>query len=418
MSDIRFDSVPVVDPASPAMRAWQDATRLGFGMADASDDALTHWVRDISAIDMRLDAAYATSALPGVTAEWDAPVGTFGSACLSINAGAAPVPALYVFDVTVRTTHRRRGVLKRLMTDALTRAHRDGIPLAALTASEATIYGRFGFGIATRRRGVTLATLPAPSWHREVEPRMALVSPADALTIRDEVFARIHASTRGSHLRPHTYTTFLSGAWDVDKEAPVSGLRVAVHTDAEGAPDGVVSYVMNEADESAQVRDLLAVDAEAELALWQFLGSIDLVKKVTWRNLSPTSPLEWALTDPRRVTTTGVEDFTWLRVLDVPAALAARGWEADGSVEFSVTDPMGFAEGAWRVTVADHTADVTPLDAAAVRVDVTALASLYMGLVDASTLAVAGLIEGPADGIDALARLFRTAVPPYSLTGF
>lgn len=68
------------------MRAWQDATRLGFGMADASDDALTHWVRDISAIDMRLDAAYATSALPGVTAEWDAPVGTFGSACLSINA--------------------------------------------------------------------------------------------------------------------------------------------------------------------------------------------------------------------------------------------------------------------------------------------------------------------------------------------
>ena len=91
---------------------------------------------------------------------------------------------------------------------------------------------------------------------------------------------------------------------------------------------------------------------------------------------------------------------------------------ADGSVEFSVTDPMGFAEGAWRVTVADHTADVTPLDAAAVRVDVTALASLYMGLVDASTLAVAGLIEGPADGIDALARLFRTAVPPYSLTGF
>lgn len=273
------------------------------------------------------------------------------------------------------------------MTDALTRAHRDGIPLAALTASEATIYGRFGFGIATRRRGVTLATLPAPSWHREVEPRMALVLlDADALTIRDEVFARIHASTRGIAIPcPHTYTTFLSGAWDVDKEAPVSGLRVAVHTDAEGAPDGVVSYVMNEADESVQVRDLLVVDAEAELALWQFLGSIDLVKKVTWRNLSPTSLVGVGVDRPATGHHNGGGGLHLVARAGRPRRVgrARVGRRRFGRVQRDRPDGLRR-----RRLACDRRRPHSRrgrLDAAAVRVDATALASLYMGLVDAST---------------------------------
>ncbi|HRL47795.1 MAG TPA: GNAT family N-acetyltransferase [Propioniciclava sp.] len=418
MSDVRFDTVPVLDPASPQMRAWQDAVRLGFGAADAPDEALPHWVSDIVADGLRLDAAFSTATLPGVAPELDRPVATFGSATLDVNTGARHEPTLFIFDVTVRTTHRRRGILKRLMIDALTRAKQEGLTLAALTASEATIYGRFGFGVATRRRGVTLATRPAPAWRREAPPRIALVSPADGLAIRDAVFARFHATTRGSHQRPHGYTTMLSGAWDYDKDAPVSGLRVAVHTDEAGVPDGVVSYIMDESDESLRVWDLVAADDAAELSLWQFLGSIDLVQKVTWRHLRPDSPLEWALADPRTVTTTAVGDFTWLRVLDTPGALTARGWETDGSVAFSVVDPLGFAAGTWRLTVSGGVADVAPLDAATVSVDVTALASLYFGLVDARTLAASGLIDGPSADVDALARLFRTSVPPYNLAGF
>ena len=152
-----------------------------------------------------------------------------------------------------------------------------------------------------------------------------LATPEASVEARRAVFDAFHAGNRGSHQRLAFYDAFLSGLWDHEKAAPNRDVRSAVHLDADGKPDGVVSYHFENDGEKVRVRDIIATNPEAELALWQFLASIDLVEKVVLRRLSPTSALPWALADPHRLTITKVADFTWLRVLDVPGALAARG---------------------------------------------------------------------------------------------
>lgn len=421
MPEFTYRTVPAALPVTPQMRAWQDAVRLGFGLADGPDEAYDHWAQDVAADGLRMDAVYATPPKLAPVAEVDLPVATFGTLTQTINVGAGRLePAQFITDVTVRTTHRRRGLLKRLMLEALDRARIEGLSLATLTASEGSIYGRYGFGISTEYRSVALATGPKLGWLREQEPRVAMIPTADSHAIRAQVFERFHAATRGSHGRINSYRPMLTGAWDYDKDTSHRDLRVVVHWDPDGRADGVVTYQFNEPDQSVKVWDLLAATPEAELGLWRFLGAIDLVEKVTWRHGNPNSPLRWALSDPRAVSVTKLEDYIWLRILDVPRALEARGWDADGEAEFEVVDPLGHAAGVWRVGVRDGQGEVSRAggSASAVQVEARALASLYLGLADARRLAEGGQISGPADEVARLARLFRTADAPYNLAAF
>ena len=105
-------------------------------------------------------------------------------------------------------------------------------------------------------------------------------------------------------------------------------------------------------------------------------------------------------------------------MLDVPGALGARGFESDGEVAFTVDDRLGLASGSYRLVVRDGRAEVTPVSGASLRLDVRALGSLHLGLADARVLAGAGQISGPAKDVDALSRLFRTALPPVNASGF
>lgn len=212
----------------------------------------------------------------------------------------------------------------------------------------------------------------------------------------------------------------LSGAWDYDKGGPDTKRRTAIHYTEDGTPDGIVAWSFDWDSETVKVADLLAVDDRAELALWQFLGAIDLAKKVQVRRLSPISPLPWALADPRLLKLTETGDFTWERILDVPGALAARAFDADGEVTFTVDDPLGLASGSFRVTVTQGRAQVEEVAAPGdgLSLDVRALAGLYFGAVDARTLAAAGLVTGPDADVVALTRLFRTDVPPHNTAGF
>ena len=130
-------------------------------------------------------------------------------------------------------------------------------------------------------------------------------------------------------------------------------------------------------------------------------------------------PLEWAVTDPRVVTTTKVNDMLWLRVLDVPAALAARPWGADGDVVLEVSDPLGHADGRWRVSVRDGAAEVAVTDdEPGVRMTAEVLGSLYLGGVGVRTLHDARRLHGSPAAVDAFAAMADTGPAPYCITGF
>ena len=414
---IEYRSFTIPDEVTDELRGWFEAVALGFGEGCAQEESLQRWREEVARDGWRLDGAYAST--PGFGLGDHVPVGTFATTTQTVNVGNGRLePVCFITDVTVRTTHRRRGLLTRLMTDALRRARDEGLSMAALTVTEGGIYGRFGFGVATSATSGELDSGPRFQLTRDIEPRVELATPEQSVAARRVVFEALHATTRGSHQRLAYYDSRLSGLWDLDKNGPNLAVRSAVHLDADGQPDGVVSYQFDDEGRQLRVRDLLAADPQAELGLWQFLAAIDLVEKVVVSTMSPTTALPWALADPRRLKVTGTTDFTWLRVLDVVRALEVRGFESDGEVAFTVDDALGLASGSYKLVVRDRKPVVTPVSGAHVRLDVRALGSLYFGLVDAHVLAAAGQVTGPEAGVVALSSLFRTALPPVNTSGF
>lgn len=417
MNDITYRSFGVPETPTDELRGWFDATGLGFLQDRASDESLTRWRDEVARDGWLFDGAYAPSSPFGLGDP--TPVGTFATTTQTINTGGGHLtPACFITDVTVRPTHRRRGILTTMMGAALTRAKGDGLALAALTVSEGGIYGRFGFGVATSHTRAELDSRPGFALTRPTTGRVELVGREDSVAVRRQVFDAFHGTHRGSHQRLAFYDAYLSGQWDYDKGGPDQGMRAALHLDADGAPDGVLAYQVDGEKGVVRAKDLLVLNGAAELGLWQFLASIDLTEKVEINRLAPDSALPWSLPNPRLLTITGVGDFTWLRILDVPAALAARGFDADGDAAFTVNDRLGHASGSYAVHVRDGAAQVTPASAPAVELDVRALGSLYFGLVGAPTLAAAGQITGPGDEIAALGRLFRTDTVPHNVAGF
>lgn len=421
MIDYDLRTLPAAGDLTDDARGWAHAVALGFGQAALSDEALERWWGYQCADRFRLRSAWPTGPTPGLAPH--TPVATFASFDQTINTGNRHLePANFITDVTVRTTHRRRGLLSRLMRTDLGEAADRGLALASLTATEGSIYGRFGFGVSSLVRTVELHTGARfglrPEASGLADLPVEIVDSATAAPLLERTFAAYHAERRGSHGRMHWYGDYLTGLWNHEEEKPDRRVRVAVAFDAGGEPRGHVSYRFDGHGERLKVIDLVAADPAAELSLWRFLASVDLVDVVEYGHFDAASPLPSALADPRLVVTTKVRDFTWTRVLDVPRALGARGFDADGEATFAVDDRLGFADGSWHVAVRDGVAETTRVEDAAVRITADALATLYAGLASARTLAGAGLITGDAAGVRALARLFAVDVPPACVTSF
>ena len=171
-----------------------------------------------------------------------------------------------------------------------------------------------------------------------------------------------------------------------------------------------------------EVIDLVAATESGYLELWQFLGSIDLIDRVTWAEAPVDDPLTWALEDPRCIASSENADMLWLRILDTVKALGARRYSADGSLVLRVTDTLGFAAGVFTLTVSGGEASVTAAPDGAdpeLTLDVAELGSIYLGAVCPVTLAAAGRITEHAPGAALRARLmFAVERAAHCLTHF
>jgi predicted acetyltransferase len=251
-----------------------------------------------------------------------------------------------------------------------------------------------------------------------------MVAPDQIDGLRMDVFRGFHHSHRGSHGRLDWWVDFASGRWNYETQQPDRRVRSAIHRDRQGRPDGVVSYRIAEDHGSTMtmtVDDFIAENADAELGLWEFLASVDLVTTVKASKVNPETPLPWALRDPRVVRFTRRSDLTWVRILDVAAALRARGWDHAGSVALHVIDPLEWCTGTYRIDVAapGETAEVARVeDAAAATIGIAALGSLYFGGVGARALAGAGQLRGTAEQVQEIGRLFATDDLPHCISAF
>ena len=200
-------------------------------------------------------------------------------------------------------------------------------------------------------------------------------------------------------------------------------VRAVRYADASGMTRGVAVYQLS--DEGSdftklelQLHCLLAETTDAYAALWRFLLEHDLVTMVKAGLRSVDEPLRWMIAD-QRAATVEVSEHGWLRILDVPAVLTARTYAAPGSFIVRVADPLGFADGSWRVDIDDDgaasvTADGVARDAPAdVALSVGALSSLVLGGVRATTLAAAGLVSARPDALAAFDAAFTSTDVAY-----
>lgn len=408
------------DGSAERRAAWLGAVQRGFHEGRPDEEFLRHWTAISRADGCTCRGAW----LPeGELGSGPMPVATYTSFDKTINAGHEMLPLRMVTDVTVSPAHRRRGLLRRLIEDDLAQAAAAGLPLAALTASEATIYGRWGFGAATFHQTIELDTGPRFGLRAFTdEGRVELLEPREAWPHVRAVFERFHASQRGSVEWPGYYEVMHTGEFDFDEGGPDKKLRAVVHLDAEGTVDGFALWKYDGKDggrRKVKVGEMAALTPTSTLALWQFLGGIDLVERVSFNLAHPDDPLRWALRDINALRYTGLEEFLWIRVLDVERALSARPWTADGRVVLAVDDPQGHAEGRFVVETSSGRAKVTRGDEPA-EVSLTAetLGSLYLGGALVTALHRAGRVHGTDEAVARLAAMADLAQAPYNLTGF
>ena len=329
--------------------------------------------------------------------------------------GGAALPTAAVTRVGVRADRTRRGLLSALMARQLAEARGAGEVLASLRASETRIYGRFGYGVATRGRAVGVRTGGGLRPTAPADGTVRLVTGDAVVPTLTAVHDALALRRTGGITRPGPWWAGTVGRrlerW----------LLAAVHRGPDG-DDGFAVAVAGEGgfgDRTLRVVDLHADGDAAGAGLWRFLLGLDLVARVE-ADLRPLDePLDLLLADPRDVTVTGEADETWLRLVDVPAALAARSWGEGPGVRIAVHDRLLPGNtGVYRVGAggAERTGPDGPAD---LECDVAALAMAYLGDRAPSRLAATGWwrVHSPA-ALPAADALFATGAVPWCGTFF
>jgi predicted acetyltransferase len=348
-------------------------------------------------------------------------VATFRSFDQQLTAvGGAAVPADAVTGVTVTATHRRRGLLTRMMARDLTAAKDRGDVVATLIAAEYPIYGRYGFGAATWMTEWTI-DVPRTGLDRrgpvpEDGGRIDLVDAEDVRKAGPELHERVRRAQPGAVSRNEMWWRINTGAVRLDPSWTEP--YYAAYRSADGEVEGLVSYGSDDnwhdkqPHNTASVNWLIASTPAAERALWRYLCSIDWITRVTsgWR--APDDLLPFFLPDPRAARITTQSDWLWVRILDVVRALEARTYEGEGELVLEVADRDGLSGGRYRLEASAEGGSCTPTTADAdLTLDVGDLAALWLGDESAVRLAALGRVReeraGAGRSADALLRTSR-----------
>ena len=332
--------------------------------------------------------------------------------------GGASLPCPGVTMIAVKPTHRRRGALSTMMRELLDRCRANGHPIAALTASEAAIYGRYGFGRATSFKRISVDAKRARFVASAPEIGDVRMLPVDeARAMWPELHERCRPNVSGMMRRS-------DDLWAGDlRDQPsdrggASAMHHVAHRDETGRIDGAVAYRItmdwrgDGAFHEISVKHFSAETPAVEIALWRFLLSVDLVGTVV-ADRPVHEALREALAEPRIIKTIHDGDHNWLRILDPAACFAARSYLFDGEFVVGFEDPMyDDVSGSYLLQVGDGVATVERTDAPA---DLTASAqswaSIVAGDVDARALAATGRAAGDA----ARASIFFAVTDtPYS----
>jgi predicted acetyltransferase len=342
-----------------------------------------------------------------------------GAYPLELTLPGGPSRCAGVTVVGVLPSHRRRGLLRRMMDVQLREAREREEPIAALWASEETIYGRFGYGLASlcmnlgvRRRNVRIRL------DTEREGSVRLIENDEALRVLPPVYDRLRKRTPGFLSRSR-------GWWEIRRLSDLPELRrgagplVRALYERNGRPAGWALYriaqegsTFEDWKKTVKVAELQGVDDAARRDLWRFLLEIDWTDAVAVDGLAVDDPV-LLLVDRLNELRARVFDGLWVRAVEVGAALEARGVSGDGRATIEVTSDPHFPDnvGTWtvdgnRVRRSSRRPDV--------RLDVQGLGATLLGGFTFAQLARAGRAEeGARGGLARADALFRAERGPW-----
>jgi predicted acetyltransferase len=337
------------------------------------------------------------------------------------------VPMAGVSWVSVAPTHRRRGILRTMMREQLHGIHASGgEAVAGLTASEPQIYGRFGYGLASRTVLLTIprerSDLRMPAGSDDITFR--LIPTEESVEVCELIYARQVPTRPGMLVRSPGWAS--AYASDPDEwRAGASKLRTVL-AERDGEPVGYARYrVKRELGGSEQVGEvsvveLYADDAASYAAVLRYLVSIDLTTTTTLAGI-PLDGLPMQLLEDFRAASPRVKDSLYIRLVDVDRALASRTYSAQIDLVIEVTDSFcPWNAGRWRLAGGDKGAICERTTAAAdLTVDVRELGSVFLGGNSLAALGAVGLVEERRSGaLTEASRAFATDLEPMLPFGF
>ncbi len=351
----------------------------------------------------------------------ESPVATAAALSFRFTVPGGEVPAAGVTWVGVLPSHRRRGILTRLMREQLDDVRERGEPIAVLWASEPPIYGRFGYGLASQALRLD-ADRDRAVFRGRAEPvgQARLVPLEGAQELVTDVYDRVWTENAGMFTRSDTWWTQFRLA-DPEHERHGGGPLFCAVIEVDGAPEGYALYRHDDSWEAGipktklNVREAIATSPAATRELWRFLFGVDLIERVVASNLPIDHPLQLMVADPRRLRL-GLGDALWVRFIDLEAALTARSYAAHGSLVLAVQDAFcGWSAGVWQLEASSEGAQVTKASREAdLRLDTADLASTYLGGFSFAQLERAGRLEVVRPGaIERADALFRTPRAPW-----
>lgn len=333
-------------------------------------------------------------------------VGTAGAFTFDLAVPGARLPAAGVTYVGVSPTHRRRGILASMMARQLHDIHDRGEPVAILWASESSIYGRYGYGYASRRMDVEIdrtqtrirTDLPVDD---SVELR--LVAPAAMRDAVEEIERAVVDERPGQFVRDSRWID--SSLTDLECRRNGRSEMQGVLASRAGRPVGYATYSAKGgsirghalSDGDVAVIAQRALDPEADVALTRLLLSLDLMRRVRWWNQPLDSAVPHVLADPRQAKSI-VSDGLHARVVDVASALSGRRYARPVDVTIAVVDDRcPWNAGTWRLHagvdgVASCERADTPAD---LTLEIEALGAAYLGGTSLASLAAAGRVSAP-----------------------
>ncbi|WP_199747736.1 GNAT family N-acetyltransferase [Actinomadura sp. WAC 06369] len=373
-----------------------DLAATVFHLRFGDRDALRAWVLGME----RIGAYDITGAEPDVLA------GQLGVVPQRLSVPGGALDCAAVTFVGVLPTHRRRGILSSMIDRMHADAAAAGRPVAALWASQGTIYGRYGFGVANRRIGFEVDTSRPLGLRTVPDDRpLRLLDRERAPEVLGPLYERELARRPGGLARDEQWWLRRTVA-PVDHAYPrFTEPHIVVH------PDGYAVYRTHE--RTVRLYDMAAGTPQVEAALWRYLASIDLTRTI----VAPERPVDDLLlhmaADPDQVTVTRDAAALWLRLIDVPAALRARSWAAEDAFVLDVADErLPGNRGRWRLTTG-AAPDCARTDAAPDLVlDVAELGAVYLGGTPVRTLVRVGTVAERTPG--AAARLDAALAVPFA----